>query len=463
MTGDGRVRQCLLIGLCCLLLLVACAVVDGDQAAGEAAVSSPEAPTSSPIPAPPTPSPITATAAPTAQLSPTPTLPLPTPTLTSIATPTATATPSLIPTSATVAGWLIYDNDFFGYSFSYPPEARISTQGVTGFPTEELPEDMTADEYRQQLEQIYPHDICVSVRYRSGFVTIKPSEEAGGRYGAPCGITGIGVYDGTAITETIMLDGRPTIITGSQLREVDETAAWAAEYFIIRLDDGTRIDVGSFRGTQEEYLEIKGTLLQIVSSFHSEATSESISLPVTTPSPMPLAEHGADWLVYANDFYDYQFTYPSEATIKAVGIGGSFPTEEKPEDMTPDEFLQYLQETYPGDICVSIRYKTGFVIFEAPWEEGAKYAAPCGITGVGDYDVFEVMETVLIEGRPYTADGTLVRERDEEAGWHNEFYVITLEDETRIHYGSAIGTEEAYLEIKETLLQIVTSYRSDPH
>ena len=59
---------------------------------------------------------------------------LPTPTL-----PAPTVTP--IPTSTEVDGWLIYENDFLGYRFSYPPEATISHHGTTVEP----PEDITSN------------------------------------------------------------------------------------------------------------------------------------------------------------------------------------------------------------------------------------------------------------------------------------------------------------------------------
>jgi hypothetical protein len=79
-----------------------------------------------------------------------------------------------------VEGWLTYHNDFYAYSFSYPPEAEIVTQGVSGFPTEELPEDMTAAEYRRQLEDTYPDNICVSSVLKAGSVHFFGS--VGGRW-----------------------------------------------------------------------------------------------------------------------------------------------------------------------------------------------------------------------------------------------------------------------------------------
>ena len=63
------------------------------------------------------------------------------------ATPEPTSQPTPLPATAAEADWLIYQNDFYGYTISYPPDAQIATQGITGFPTDELPEGMSPDEY----------------------------------------------------------------------------------------------------------------------------------------------------------------------------------------------------------------------------------------------------------------------------------------------------------------------------
>jgi hypothetical protein len=231
--------------------------------------------------------PMTPTSRPSQQPTPTATILPPTitlsPTPLRLSAPTITPSPTPRSTSAIVAGWWLYENNFYDYHFSYPPEATISTHGVSGFPTDELPENMSAGEYRQQLAAYYPDDICVGVRYKLGFVTIKPSNEAGGKYARPCGITGVGAYDIQAISETVTIDGHPYIARGWIVRERDEAATWHNQFYFVTLGDGTAIHFGSSRGSQEEFMEIKETLLQIVTSFRSPATS----LPVVTPTPPP--------------------------------------------------------------------------------------------------------------------------------------------------------------------------------
>jgi hypothetical protein len=79
----------------------------------------------------------------------------------------------------------------------------------------------------------------------------------------------------------VTIDQHPYFARGAILRERDEAATWHSQFYFVTLGDGTAIHFGSFRGNQEQFMEIKEILLQIVTSFRSPATS----LPVVTPTP----------------------------------------------------------------------------------------------------------------------------------------------------------------------------------
>ncbi len=83
--------------------------------------------------------------------------------------PTGILTP--ISTFKSIDSWLTYRNPAFRYELSYPPQAMLSTEGVTGYPAEELPSNMTPDEYLAKLTQIHPGDLCVRIEYQFGFIT----------------------------------------------------------------------------------------------------------------------------------------------------------------------------------------------------------------------------------------------------------------------------------------------------
>lgn len=203
--------------------------------------------------------------------------------------PTATATnalpvptvpaPTITPkaTSTEVDGWLTYENEFLGYRFSYPPEARIRTLGVTGFPTEERPEDMSDDEYFAYLQSIYRGDLCTDMRYKTGFVVVMLEDEAGGRYSGPCGITGVGDYTIESWEEAFIIDGRSYTASAARLYKWQTDQLEHEYYLLLHLDNNLRIDIGiSMKGTprsaqqdlsEAEINAIRETLRQVIASF----------------------------------------------------------------------------------------------------------------------------------------------------------------------------------------------------
>ena len=165
-----------------------------------------------------------------------------------------------------------------------------------------------------------------------------------------------------------------------------------------------------------------------------------------------------EWFVYKNTFYGYQINYPPKANIGIEGVI-DYPSDEKPENLSHDAYLDQLKETYPGDICVVITYMTGFVTIRAPLDNGGRYTSHCGTSGIGaDYDTVEKTEVVMVNGEPYTAEGVeLHRSTDKTRGAVRELFYLYLPDGTQIHYGRAISfPDEGH--VKEVLMQIISSY-----
>lgn len=199
------------------------------------------------------------------------------PTLTAtvvLPTPTPTPTLSVTPTLVAVAEWLVFENDFLAYRFSYPPEARIQRSGVDL--TEELLEYLLTEreniseeqkEFLEQYEGTRLNDLCVSVRYGTGFVTFAPPSDI---Y-SPCGVTGVGDYDIIDVEKTILIGDEPYTASGFKLYEQDGDT-WQGEFYILKFDDRGTITIhfGSLSGTEEQFLDVKDLLLQIVMSFHLE-------------------------------------------------------------------------------------------------------------------------------------------------------------------------------------------------
>ena len=226
-------------------------------------------------------------------------------------TPEVTSTPVVAPTPEEAPAWLTYHNGFYGYVISYPPEAQLTTEGVSGFPTEELPEDMTETAYRNQLAETYPGDICVSLSLGAGSVHILAPEENGGKYAGPCPGLGIGAYDVVEISETVEVNGRSYLAEGFQVNEQDEAATFRSEFFHIQLGDGTQITYVAgpefsatyetdYEAAQAEYLAAKAQLLQMIESYQpsGQATEPLITEAPAAISSEELAqriENGLAW------------------------------------------------------------------------------------------------------------------------------------------------------------------------
>ena len=183
-------------------------------------------------------------------------------------------------------------------------------------------------------------------------------------------------------------------------------------------------------------------------------------LPETSPAvptPTPTADPYAGWLTYTNDVYDYEFRYPREASVIEVEQNAfSLSPEEVSAGMTfEDKFLRYT-----GKICLTVTYNLGYVQISSPPNEGFAHVI-CGRTGRA-YEGPNRSESLTVDGRSYTASGFEEQGPGETLNFHNETLVVTLDDGTRIEYGSRpdeSATFADYLEMREEILRIVESFR----
>ena len=162
------------------------------------------------------------------------------------------------------------------------------------------------------------------------------------------------------------------------------------------------------------------------------------------------------WNTYTNDIYGYEVKYPTNATVsEAKKDQFSMSPEEKDQGLTFDD----IYEKYTGKICVSFDYDLGYINISAPENESFKHLI-CGRTGKA-YESTEKTENLTIDGLTVTAKGFEEKGPGETLDFHNETMVVTLDDGTRIEYGSrpdANSTYDDYLKNRDTLIQIVETY-----
>jgi len=169
-------------------------------------------------------------------------------------------------------GWETYINQDYGYQFRHPANATITEFGVVGFSSDELPEEMSAEEYIAQLQAEYGNSLCVHVEYALGYMYISAPPNEGFRY-YPCGRTGVGLGEIENKTEVVTIGGHTYEANGIEVIGQDETLAEHNETFVFMLEDGTRIEYGArpvSDATYEDYLmKGKGMLLQILATYET--------------------------------------------------------------------------------------------------------------------------------------------------------------------------------------------------
>jgi len=187
----------------------------------------------------------------------------------------------------------------------------------------------------------------------------------------------------------------------------------------------------------------------------SEDEEEETAEEEPTEEPEYTDEY-KDWKTYINDIYSYEFYYPERAEISEADRSSfGIPTEDYEKGITFDD----VYNKYTGKICITIRYKSGYITISAP----ENIFVECGRTGVGsEYEVTELEEKLVIDGKDCIARGVELQSGGETLDRHQEFLRLRMEDGTAIEYGSIsddVATYEDYLEVKETLIKIIESYR----
>lgn len=208
----------------------------------------------------------------------------------------------------------------------------------------------------------------------------------------------------------------------------------------------------------------RSSLTNDLTSLPNESASTPIPNPTNTLTSTVVSGSSSteEWLTYSSTFYNYEISYPQDAKLRRYGVSG-FPTEEQPENMTSEQYLTQLRQTYPEDICITISYKSGVVSIMAPPENGGKYG-DCAGFGIGAYDLIEHTENIIVDGVTYSAEGFEIREQNEAATWRGEFLEFRLSDDTLITLSGEpdnLNSYDEYMNTREILLQIIMSYHKN--
>ena len=103
-----------------------------------------------------------------------------------------------------------------------------------------------------------------------------------------------------------------------------------------------------------------------------------IEPPTAEPVLAPTSPPG--WLTYRNEMLGYEFDYPPEAELIAVGVTG-YPTDELPPGLEPGQYIPTLEATYPEALCAGIEFGTAYLYLGAPDDLGASTRPPVAAAG----------------------------------------------------------------------------------
>lgn len=187
--------------------------------------------------------------------------------------------------------------------------------------------------------------------------------------------------------------------------------------------------------------------------------------PLTSWPPAPeWPPVDTGWQAFTNDRYGYQINYPTGAEIEWTGITG-YPTDELPQGMDPDQYMQQLEAQYGDNLCVTIYFSLGYIHILPDWENSINYSV-CGRTGVGVGEMLDKTDILTIDGMSYTVNGYEWLGGGESLSLHNETMVVILNNGTRIEYGARpvedASFEDYLMKTRDTLLLIVQSYQALP-
>jgi len=176
-------------------------------------------------------------------------------------TPSPTPVPSFLPSS-----WSIYRNDVYKYEISYPEGAAVSEakEDVFFLSEENREKGVTSESLFEQ----YTGKICVSLFFKRGYIYISAPANLGFTL-AQCGRTSA-AYEQERKTEKLTIDGKEYLVSGFEEKGPGETLNFHNETMVVILDDGTRLEYGSYpseKYTFADYLAMRNEILQIIQSF----------------------------------------------------------------------------------------------------------------------------------------------------------------------------------------------------
>jgi hypothetical protein len=215
-------------------------------------------------------------------------------------------------------------------------------------------------------------------------------------------------------------------------------------------DPSLQDEIESLRDT-DTLVQVSGKLLvgfPDVNSTRIEVSSLEVieEGSAIQPTQQMTIDPTADYQVYVNNRYGYQFKYPADrATLNFYGPT-DIPAGDLPEGMTSQEYLDTLLKEYTDQLCIQIEYSLGYIWISAEPNNTDEFMVDCGNSELFAGEKQPLERNLSIGSEVYLARGFEYIGTGETLDQHNEMVWIDLEDGTRIVYGATSRTDANYLD-----------------
>lgn len=188
--------------------------------------------------------------------------------------------------------------------------------------------------------------------------------------------------------------------------------------------------------------------------------------PAEPPPPTALPEPTTipGWLTHRDEGIGYAFGYSPEVPAHVAYVDRD-PAEEAPVGMENDDYVATREAAHADGICAYVGLPAATFVVAPAEDRGGRYTGPCGVPGIGVYDVRKEKAPITIDVPALVLGTTRLYEVGAET-LVSEFSMLWLDDGTRLGMISAWErngkTYQDYLADRAILLRGMTSDRADP-
>ncbi len=210
----------------------------------------------------------------------------------------------------------------------------------------------------------------------------------------------------------------------------------------------------------------------VLPSATPSATATNTTVP--TPAPLTVINEENGWVTYRNEIVGYEISAPESYQIKGNPPEMGFIGGDLLGPAVPDEEIVSLLARYYGESLTVFMKEPDSPDQVKPWMIGIyardilvdKLGATINYGGIGEYELTQAGETLMIEGRAYEVAFMVLQKHGQPVGEMAHLYLENGGIELMFGYPNEKDDPEAYLKYREevwpVIRTIVESYQFIP-